>query len=827
MSGEYAMKARLLACLGALLAVGSMPGAAVAVDPGCADLGASFHTIGVNSWRANPASWSLDELRADGDLIYFLSEATGVGIMDVSDPRHPVALPHNMSISFLYGFDQAGSFVYEVGEYEFTIFDVSTPTAPLQVGTLALPTYATSVAVAGGRAYVSRRLGGHGVSALDVIDVTDPAAPRLVRTIDGLYGHSARIVGSRLYLLYGNLQVVDIADPDQPTLLGTWNGAGIDFDVAGDRVYVAALPADLMIVDVADAANPALVGSWSSGSENILSMGTVAVMGSHAVMGDDEALHIVDVSDPAAPFGVGRLRSLDSNRDLVVNNGLLYVADGDVSLRVVEPGNFRPVMAEAFAPTDEGIVDLSPSPEPGLCLALAGTQLRVLDHADPQAPTFVASLDLPGEPRHLVLVGDRALVACGAAGLVVVDVADPRAPVLLGAVPGVGNAMDLKAAGPLVHGTGDGGPYWVVDTSVAGMPALVGTMPTAIEAMAIAVDGPNAYLEGMGQLQALDISNPAAPASRFVQDLWWDSWYYPELVARNGLLHVLGNIGMLTLEDTGDGLRRISEAYPVGADLAFDGDLAYAPDFHTGASVVDFSNPRDAAYAGSIESAGTWYNYSNCITISGDHVIVGFEYGGLLVAPRVCGGTVPVEVASFVALRDGDGVRLRWIVPGVAASVQFRVVVRSAGGDRVMPGAVVGDGVFEARDDLAARATGAVTYVLERRDDGGAWLEIATTTYEAALVTPATRLTGCTPNPFNPNTRVEFTLAAAGHVIVAVQDAAGRQVAVLADASFGAGPQALTWNGRDDDGREMASGIYLVSLRSDAGLDRRKVMLLR
>ena len=76
------------------------------------------------------------------------------------------------------------------------------------------------------------------------------------------------------------------------------------------------------------------------------------------------------------------------------------------------------------------------------------------------------------------------------------------------------------------------------------------------------------------------------------------------------------------------------------------------------------------------------------------------------------------------------------------------------------------------------------------------------------------RLLGAAPNPFNPRTTVRFSLPASGRVLLDLHDAAGRLVAVLADAAFEAGEHGVTWDGRDRQGRAVASGSYFARLRA-------------
>ena len=69
--------------------------------------------------------------------------------------------------------------------------------------------------------------------------------------------------------------------------------------------------------------------------------------------------------------------------------------------------------------------------------------------------------------------------------------------------------------------------------------------------------------------------------------------------------------------------------------------------------------------------------------------------------------------------------------------------------------------------------------------------------------------------------------AAGGPVTLAVYDVRGRRVRTLVDAPQTPGPKTLVWNGRDDAGRPVTSGVYFSVLRTVAGRDVRKMVLLR
>lgn len=83
------------------------------------------------------------------------------------------------------------------------------------------------------------------------------------------------------------------------------------------------------------------------------------------------------------------------------------------------------------------------------------------------------------------------------------------------------------------------------------------------------------------------------------------------------------------------------------------------------------------------------------------------------------------------------------------------------------------------------------------------------------------------PNPFNPATEITCRLPAAGPVVLAVYDAAGRRVALLADGHLEAGEHTFRWLGRDEAGREAGSGVYFSRLETATEKLINKMVLLR
>ena len=83
------------------------------------------------------------------------------------------------------------------------------------------------------------------------------------------------------------------------------------------------------------------------------------------------------------------------------------------------------------------------------------------------------------------------------------------------------------------------------------------------------------------------------------------------------------------------------------------------------------------------------------------------------------------------------------------------------------------------------------------------------------------------PNPFNPQTTIEFSVPAAGPVAVRVYDIHGKEVTSLVNTSMTPGIYRTRWDGRDARGRDVASGVYFASIQSHGKRDTARLMLLK
>jgi|GEM_PF-601198 len=83
------------------------------------------------------------------------------------------------------------------------------------------------------------------------------------------------------------------------------------------------------------------------------------------------------------------------------------------------------------------------------------------------------------------------------------------------------------------------------------------------------------------------------------------------------------------------------------------------------------------------------------------------------------------------------------------------------------------------------------------------------------------------PNPFNPTTTIQFALPEDASVTLEVYDATGRLVATLINSQLSAGRYESIWNGRNDAGSTVASGVYLYRLRAGSFVQTKTMLLMK
>jgi len=98
---------------------------------------------------------------------------------------------------------------------------------------------------------------------------------------------------------------------------------------------------------------------------------------------------------------------------------------------------------------------------------------------------------------------------------------------------------------------------------------------------------------------------------------------------------------------------------------------------------------------------------------------------------------------------------------------------------------------------------------------------------EPVVAAPQFLLGRNTPNPFNPLTTIRFQVPASGRVTLRVYSIRGALVRTLVDQALSENSYRVEWNGRDDHGAALASGVYVYELTQGTHRQGRKMSLLK
>ena len=185
---------------------------------------------------------------------------------------------------------------------------------------------------------------------------------------------------------------------------------------------------------------------------------------------------------------------------------------------------------------------------------------------------------------------------------------------------------------------------------------------------------------------------------------------------------------------------------------------------------------------------------------------------------------LPVELIGFEALISGGDMVLSWSTASETNNAGFQVELQSEGGAFREAGFVDGAGTSlnerQYRYVIGNLKAGVYTVRLKQIDFDGAFEYSPSVT--VALKPEAYSLEQNFPNPFNPQTRIEFQLPVQEHVLLEVFDALGRRIALLVDDPRQAGSHAVTF-----DASNLPNGTYVYRLQAGDYRETRAMVVMK
>ncbi len=189
--------------------------------------------------------------------------------------------------------------------------------------------------------------------------------------------------------------------------------------------------------------------------------------------------------------------------------------------------------------------------------------------------------------------------------------------------------------------------------------------------------------------------------------------------------------------------------------------------------------------------------------------------------------TVEVAITSFDCSYTGEAVSLSWSVNASAPFLGYNIY-RSGGDsenfDKINSELLAPENSYTYTDEDVLPGT-SYRYLLGALDaDGSEWLSA-----EISVTLPAKPLTLYQnyPNPFNPSTVIRFFLPEESDVTLVIYDASGARVRMLCQGTLPAGYQSIPWDGLNESGKSVSTGVYFYRMQAGKKLLTRKMVLLR
>jgi trimeric autotransporter adhesin len=220
--------------------------------------------------------------------------------------------------------------------------------------------------------------------------------------------------------------------------------------------------------------------------------------------------------------------------------------------------------------------------------------------------------------------------------------------------------------------------------------------------------------------------------------------------------------------------------------------------------------------------------YDFC-TIDGDLYLGGdFKFAGDNLSASIArwrGHLTPVFMEGFSVVLEPAGVRIRWETSVDDAIYGFRLHGIRDGARWPVELRRQRPGVYSAMD--TSPGSGEVEYELRGREGDEPWLLLQRGSVVIPESTPGGAGLCVFPNPGNPSFSLNLELPMAGPAQVIIFDVTGRLQVQLLDEMMPAGTRQLIWDGRNADGHQLSSGLYLARLRTLTGSVTRRVVILR
>ena len=273
----------------------------------------------------------------------------GISAINVSTPATPVtaafleafAAPTGIAYSPFYA---NGKVYVAYGTAGLRIIDVSSPSSPSLLSTLALSGEARGIAVRGNYAYVIARDSG-----VHVIDVSNGASPIKTKTVKTSRSRGIALNGNYAYVATrdSGLMVFNITDPANPIRSAAVKGIDVENVAAAGNIVGTSFYSSIRFYDITNPENPVEKGNtptFKTGNEGFV------IVGNYAYVPDGDSMKVFDISNLNAPTIASKIKTGGYGYVAAAVGNYCYVASEGTGVRAINISN-------PSSPVEDGYYD--------------------------------------------------------------------------------------------------------------------------------------------------------------------------------------------------------------------------------------------------------------------------------------------------------------------------------------------------------------------------------------------------------------------------------------------------------------------------------------
>lgn len=826
------------------------------------------------------------DLEVSGNFVYISSANSGLEVFDISDPTQPVFDGHLSVAGQMRGLTVFGNRIFIANDAAgLCLIDISDPTDPVLEGIIDTPGHAYDVIVDGNYAFVADYSGLLSIR----ISQNVPIIVRGDMVVGPIRGKPA-ISGNYVFLPEGDsgLRIIDVENIDSPvevTLFDPGPYVLSEVWVGGDLAVLAINSGGLLLLDISDIGNPVVLG----GVDTPYFATDVVVRDHLAYVADVNSLQIVDISDPGQGVIVGSVAT-GSNKHIAIDGNLVFLYGNSHDLKIVDITNPSLPVVISTTNCSDYILDLAIFGDI-LFLACGHEGIEVLDISDPNGPVNIGGTFENDEYTKAVeVIGDRIYVASDAL-VRVYDISDPINPSIrsFNQIDGTEYSFWVSTGEMLVAVGGQDNNFTIDILQVAqhdvdlvrnyGQSSFITMSPEPMVKVRLnsdrqvadswfleMIENPYSYISVVENTW-VSIPDPGtalswSSASSFLPGTLSPThqlkieWLYdhPLIESVTDIANDQGR--QVSVEWVRSGHDFLGDESPIVEYAVYrwiDSDLV-----HKSAPTRDLSQASTALKENAAIMLDAGYHFLTTVPVRledryavvvptlGDSTITNGQYQSVFMVSAITAtpgvffdspvdsgysvdNLVPGVPSGIMATSFGGDVLLEWD-EAIDDDFRFFRIYRSGdpafepGPENLVMETAVASWTDQSQNpvEIQYKIT-AVDFTGNESQAGSLTLVSDVPEFGAAVFA----LQKSEPNPFNPSTRINYSLAQAGKVQLLIYDVAGHLVRTLVDDTLPAGQYHARWDGRDQAGYTVSSGVYFSLLRSGELVRRQRMMLMK